>query len=89
MAKKSASFLGANTPKGFVSLFDELYNPYDNTDAYIIKGGPGTGKSTLMKSVYAHFKNTIPHSEAISICLQTLSTSRSISVGWKKFAPVV
>lgn len=51
MAKKSASFLGANTPKGFVSLFDELYNPYDNTDAYIIKGGPGTGKSTFMKRI--------------------------------------
>ncbi len=49
MAKKSASFLGANTPKGFISFFDELYNPYDDTDAYIIKGGPGTGKSTFMK----------------------------------------
>ena len=51
MVKKSATFLGANTPKGFVSFFDELYNPYDNTDAYIIKGGPGTGKSTFMKRI--------------------------------------
>ena len=51
MARKSASFLGANTPKGFVSFFDELYNPYDNCSAYIIKGGPGTGKSTLMKAI--------------------------------------
>ncbi|MBO7318883.1 MAG: hypothetical protein J6V06_02530 [Clostridia bacterium] len=53
MAKNSASFLGANTPQGFVSFFDELYNPYDNCSAYIIKGGPGTGKSTLMKAIYA------------------------------------
>lgn len=53
MVRKSASFLGANTPKGFVSFFDELYNPYDNTDAYIIKGGPGTGKSTFMKKLAA------------------------------------
>ncbi len=53
MARKSASFLGANTPKGFVSFFDELYNPYDDTDAYIIKGGPGTGKSTFMKRIAA------------------------------------
>ena len=53
MARKSASFLGANTPKGFVSFFDELYNPYNDTDAYIIKGGPGTGKSTLMKKIAA------------------------------------
>ncbi len=51
MVRKSASFLGANTPKGFVSFFDELYNPYDNVDAYIIKGGPGTGKSTFMKKI--------------------------------------
>jgi hypothetical protein len=51
MTKNSASFLGANTPQGFVSFFDELYNPYDNCSAYIIKGGPGTGKSTLMKAI--------------------------------------
>jgi hypothetical protein len=51
MAKNTASFLGANTPQGFVSFFDELYNPYENCSAYIIKGGPGTGKSTLMKSI--------------------------------------
>lgn len=56
MEKKSASFLGANTPKGFVSFFDELYNPYDNTDAYIIKGGPGTGKSTFMKKIANEFE---------------------------------
>ena len=53
MAKNFASFLGANTPFGFISLFDELYNPYENCRAYIIKGGPGTGKSTLMKKVCA------------------------------------
>lgn len=51
MAKKTASFLGANTPEGFVSFFDELYNPYNDTNAYIIKGGPGTGKSTFMKKI--------------------------------------
>ncbi len=53
MAKNFASFLGANTPQGFVSFFDELYNPYENCCAYIIKGGPGTGKSTLMKAIVA------------------------------------
>ena len=51
MTKNFASFLGANTPQGFVSFFDELYNPYENCSAYIIKGGPGTGKSTLMKAI--------------------------------------
>ena len=47
----TSSFLGANTPSGFVSFFDELYNPYEKSKALIIKGGPGTGKSTLMKAV--------------------------------------
>ncbi len=44
-------FLGANTPYGFHSLFNELYDPYDEWNLYIIKGGPGTGKSTLMKEI--------------------------------------
>ncbi len=51
MARNFESFLGANTPLGFISFFDELYNPFDKSSAYIIKGGPGTGKSTLMKKV--------------------------------------
>ena len=46
-------FLGANTPRGFVSLFDELHDPYRDHRLYIIKGGPGCGKSTLMKRVAA------------------------------------
>lgn len=49
MSRNTDFFLGANTPKGFVSFFDELYNPYTDVGTYIIKGGPGTGKSTLMK----------------------------------------
>ena len=44
-------FLAANSTLGFVSRFDQLYDPYGNWFLYIIKGGPGTGKSTLMKSI--------------------------------------
>ena len=51
MAIHTHSFLGANTPQGFVSLFGELYDPYRNHNMHIIKGGPGCGKSTLMKRV--------------------------------------
>lgn len=46
-----AFFLGANTPTGFYSLFNELYKPEDKWKMYIIKGGPGTGKSSLMKFI--------------------------------------
>ncbi len=51
MAVSTGSFLGANTPQGFVSLFGELYDPYQNHNVHILKGGPGCGKSTLMKKV--------------------------------------
>lgn len=44
-------FLGANTPFGFHSLYNELYDPADGWHAYILKGGPGTGKSTFMKHI--------------------------------------
>ena len=46
-------FLGANTPQGFVSRFDQLANPEEGWREFVIKGGPGTGKSTLMKRVGA------------------------------------
>lgn len=51
MSKDIKSFLGANTPNGFHSLFGQLYNPYKDSRMYIIKGGPGTGKSSFMKKV--------------------------------------
>ncbi|MBO4339317.1 MAG: hypothetical protein J5877_05305 [Clostridia bacterium] len=44
-------FLGANTPGGFYSLFDELYFPHYDGRLFVIKGGPGTGKSSVMKRV--------------------------------------
>lgn len=54
MSDKQVSFFaGANTPGGFVSLFDGLYDAYGDWNVYIIKGGPGTGKSGLMKKVAA------------------------------------
>lgn len=49
--ENTSFFLGANTPEGFYSLFSELYYPEEGWRLYIIKGGPGTGKSTLMKKV--------------------------------------
>ncbi|MBQ3150251.1 MAG: hypothetical protein IJB86_03290 [Clostridia bacterium] len=51
MTENTTFFLGANTPFGFHSLFSELYDPHDGWRAYIIKGGPGTGKSTMMKRI--------------------------------------
>ena len=44
-------FLGANSPCGFFSRFDNLYEPENGYFCYILKGGPGSGKSSLMKKV--------------------------------------
>ncbi len=44
-------FLAANSCEGFVSYFSTAYNPNDGWQAFIIKGGPGTGKSSFMKKL--------------------------------------
>lgn len=44
-------FLGANSAAGFYSMFDRIYDPLDGWRGYILKGGPGTGKSGLMRKV--------------------------------------
>lgn len=46
-------FLAANSCQGFVSYFAESYNAKADWRTYIIKGGPGTGKSSFMKYVAA------------------------------------
>ncbi|MBQ3498695.1 MAG: hypothetical protein IJA87_06170 [Clostridia bacterium] len=47
----AAYFLASNSGKGFYSLFNELYSPHDGWNLYILKGGPGTGKSSIMKKM--------------------------------------
>lgn len=44
-------FLGANSPNGFYSLYDQLIDPAQAEDILILKGGPGCGKSSLMRRV--------------------------------------
>ncbi len=47
-------FLGGNTPSGFYSLYHQLSDPRRFRAVYIIKSGPGSGKSTLMRRVERH-----------------------------------
>ena len=42
-------FLGANSCSGFISHFSDSFSAEEGWRAYLIKGGPGTGKSSLMK----------------------------------------
>lgn len=44
-------FLGANSPAGFYSLYDQLMDRDRAERYFLLKGGPGCGKSTLMRRV--------------------------------------
>ncbi len=46
--------LGANSPTGFYSLYDELIDRNSARSVYILKGGPGCGKSSLLRRVGRH-----------------------------------
>lgn len=51
MSKKASFFLGTNSGDGFYSLFSDITRYDGNWRTYVIKGGPGTGKSGLMKKI--------------------------------------
>lgn len=65
MSKPLEFFLGANTPQGFVSRFDQLADPLDGWREFVIKGGPGTGKSSMMKRIAAEAGARCEHVELI------------------------
>ncbi len=44
-------FLGANSSTGFINRFYDAYKENLDRKIYLIKGGPGTGKSSFMKKV--------------------------------------
>ncbi len=50
-------FIGANSPTGFIYANKNLLHEKELTKLYVLKGGPGTGKSTLMKKCREHFAN--------------------------------
>lgn len=52
--EKIRFFLGANSPQGFYSLYDQLINPEQANAVYILKGGAGCGKSSLMCRIAQH-----------------------------------
>ena len=65
-------FLGANSPRGFVSLFDQLEHGKDGWRMFVMKGGPGSGKSTLMKKVAARLAGEGHRMELIPCALHPM-----------------
>ena len=58
-------FLGANTPQVFCGYHQELYDGRDGWRAFLIKSGPGTGKSSMMKEILNHMETQGLEVEAI------------------------
>ena len=44
-------FLGANTAEGFFSCYDDFCVPEEGNFLWVLKGGPGCGKSTFMRAM--------------------------------------
>ncbi len=78
-------FLGANNKTRYCSLFDELYNPYEKGCNIILKGGPGTGKSTLMKKIYRQADARGYYTER-GFCSADPSSLDALSIPEKAFA---
>ncbi|WP_273123227.1 PRK06851 family protein [Bacillus weihaiensis] len=51
MSKVRHYYAGGNTAKGFFSFYDSVLQDLDRL--FILKGGPGTGKSSIMKNIGA------------------------------------
>lgn len=49
IGKTPKFFAAANSYGGFVSYFDRIFASESFTRTYVLKGGPGTGKSSFMK----------------------------------------
>jgi len=51
--KQPRFFLGANSKQGFISVYEQFTDPAAGDFLWVIKGGPGCGKSTFMKRIGA------------------------------------
>ncbi len=58
-------FAAANSFDGFKSLFDDIFDSNKFTNLFVLKGGPGTGKSSLMKVVAEYAISKKLHTELI------------------------
>lgn len=55
ISKERHLFPGGNTTKGFYSFYRYILTQEDASKIICLKGGPGTGKSSFMKKLGAHF----------------------------------
>lgn len=80
-------FLGANSCEGFVSHFGECFDYSDGWRGIIIKGGPGTGKSSFMKNI-ASQATASGHDVELCICSSDPDSLDGIIIRDKKVAMI-
>lgn len=66
-------FAARNSHGGFSSLFDEVFDPRDYNKLFILKGGPGTGKSTFMRGLVSFANENGIDAEAVLCSSDTSS----------------
>lgn len=81
--KISEYFAAQNSYYGFISHFDDLLERDDIKRIFLIKGGPGTGKSSMMKSIAAHFLN-LDHSIEKIYCSSDPSSLDGVIISAKE-----
>ena len=81
-------FMGANTPQGFVGFPEELYSAGEGWQVFLIKGGPGCGKSTLMRSLAHRMEEVGQETEEIRCSSDPRSLDgvifRATGMPWKR-----
>lgn len=55
--EENSYFIGANSEKGFIMANNDRFNEENFDRVFILKGGPGTGKSTFMRKTANEFKD--------------------------------
>lgn len=66
-------FASANGYSGFRSYFKDVFSEEDLCRYFILKGGPGTGKSTFMKRIAENFSERVDSCELILCSSDTQS----------------
>ena len=75
-------FPGSNTCRGFVGYFQDLLPRTEQARILLIKGGPGCGKSTLMRAAAEQIDHAIFDFQIIVVNGQRYFAFVKLNVNW-------
>ena len=80
----AAYFAAQNSYSGFKSSFPSVFNSKEYDRIYVLKGGPGTGKSSMMKKIRERFSGSETAVNSIYCSSDTSSLDGLIIEGCKR-----